>query len=170
MKKVATSLLISGKTKSCGCARLGNKNAVKYGTQYPKRLTQIYRSMKHRCTNPNSDQYELYGGRGITVCNEWLNDPEQFYKWALDSGYDSALTIDRIDVNGNYEPSNCRWATRKEQANNRRNTRELLVDGEKLTISEAARKYNIKRQTLSDRLFKGKWSDKDAVSKKVRGR
>lgn len=81
--------------------------------------------MRQRCGNPQTPNYKYYGGRGIKVCNEWEHDFKTFYDWAMSHGYSDELTIDRIDVNGNYEPSNCQWVTMKEQANNRRKRKEV---------------------------------------------
>lgn len=88
-----------------------------------ERLKRIRNGMIQRCTNPNNQHYASYGGRGVKVWNEWLNNPKAFIKWASENGYADYLSLDRIDPYGNYEPSNCRWATTFTQANNKRNTK-----------------------------------------------
>lgn len=127
--EIRTGNLQSKNTISCGCAKRGNQNARKYDFVVPKRLIQIYSAMKHRCNNPNSRFYKDYGGRGIKVCEEWNTSAESFYLWALANGYADDLTIDRKDVNGNYCSENCKWSTRKEQANNRRNSKGVKHNG-----------------------------------------
>ncbi len=111
--------LICGEIKSCGCW----KNAPKKHGMTVKgkrpRIYGIWEGMKQRCTNPNVDRYPRYGGRGIEVCQEWMNDFEAFYKWAMANGYADDLTIDRIDNDGNYTPDNCRWVTIAENLRNR---------------------------------------------------
>lgn len=113
-----------------------------------------YRSMMDRCYNGKAHNYPLYGGRGICVCEEWF-DIETFANWCEASGYKSGLTIDRIDADGDYTPMNCRWATRKQQANNRRNTVYVTIDGITKTLSEWADFVGISRSTISNRYYDG---------------
>ena len=117
-KCVLETALQQGLTKSCGCLRPGLRNT---------RLYSIWSHMKQRCENPNSNRFCYYGARGIVVCSEWKDDFLAFYQWAMNNGYDDALSIDRIDTNGNYEPSNCRWATATMQNRNRRPTQKRKV-------------------------------------------
>lgn len=140
------SKLKNGHTKSCGCNKeqvkemIGNLNR-KY--KYPnKRLYSIFKLMHRRCTDPNDIRYSSYGGRGIKICKEW-EDYDAFSEWALNNGYNSELTIDRIDVNGDYEPKNCRWITNQKQQNNRRNCHYIEYNGETHTVTEWARILNI---------------------------
>ena len=90
--------------------------------------------MKSRCYNPNSSEYENYGGRGIRICDEWRNDFKPFYIWAVSNGYTDELTIERVNVNGNYEPENCKWASVSEQANNKRNTIKIMYKGRAVSL------------------------------------
>lgn len=112
--------LKNGTVKGCGCLR--GYNNTKHGLCHT-RLHSIWTGMKSRCYRPTAGSYEIYGGRGITVCDEWRDNFKMFYDWAIANGYRDDLTLDRIDPDGNYEPSNCRWATWEQQANNKRNTK-----------------------------------------------
>ena len=108
--------------------------------------------MKRRCYTPSASAYKHYGARGIVVCEEWKNDFISFYNWAIRNGYKENLTIDRINVNGNYEPGNCRWATKKEQANNKRNNNFIKYKDKKLSINQWSEETGIKRGTIAWRL------------------
>ncbi len=125
---------------------------TKHGDRY-SRLYNIWCGMKARCLNENNPSFRFYGGRGIRLCHEW-KDYSRFKKWAIDNGYTDDLTLDRMDVNGNYEPDNCRWATWKEQQNNRRNNHFIELNGEVHTLQEWAAMLGINHSTLLERIEK----------------
>lgn len=155
-KDVTTSNLVGGAVVSCGCY-LSETSAIRAKEQFTKhgmrhtRLYNIWTSMKERCYLKTYEEYKNYGGRGITVCDEWLHDFQSFYDWSMANGYRNDLTIDRIDVNGNYEPSNCRWADWETQHYNKRNTIRINVNGELKTLKEISREYGISQKTLMSR-------------------
>ena len=134
-----------------------------------ERLYTIYQNMIKRCTKDYQHNYNLYGGRGVSVCKEWSDDYIEFRKWALDSGYSEDLSLDRKDCDGNYEPSNCRWATIKEQSSNKRSNRNHTYKGETMNRTEFARKYNIQYETLRGRLNSG-WTIDDAIEVPIKRR
>lgn len=166
-KEVPTSYLTSGDTKSCGCllsdrsrefySKLNKTHGMTHTRLYVK-----WRGMIDRCYNKRTNGYENYGGRGIKVCNEWRNDFKKFYEWANKTGYKNGLTIDRIDVNKDYCPNNCRWATIKEQANNKRNNCYLTYNGKKRTLKQWSEKLNVKYATLKCRKDKG-WKNEEIL-------
>lgn len=118
--------------------------------------------MKDRCYRENDKRYKDYGERGITICQEWLNDFQAFYDWAMANGYREDLTIDRIDVNGNYEPSNCRWVAWEEQARNKRSNRLITIENETLPLVLWLKRVNMKKTTFYHRVKRG-WSEEKAI-------
>jgi len=124
-KVVRRDHLTSNSTRSCGCLEKENRERLAFKVSHGQTKTRLYyvwNTMRMRCRNPNVENYHNYGGRGIKVCDEWNENFEPFCEWAMANGYEEHLTIERIDNDGNYEPSNCKWATYKEQAQNKRNT------------------------------------------------
>lgn len=156
--------LKSGNTKSCGCYKkqaLLQANITHNLTKTP--LYRVWATMKDRCFREKSPKYKDYGGRGITVCDEWLNDFKAFYNWSMANGYKCGLTLDRIDVNGNYEPSNCRWVTINQQANNKRNNIYLTKNGETHLAKEWSEILGINFYTIYSRKKLG-FSDEECLS------
>lgn len=154
-KTVLKENLTSGRQVSCGCwnkeKSIGNKNGIKHG-MHKTRTYSIWRTMRERCNLPSHGAYSRYGKKGISVCERW-ND---FNFFLADMGEcPDNCTIDRIDSKGNYETNNCRWATMKEQQNNRSNNRHLTVFGETKTVSEWADIYKVNKNRIYERLNKG---------------
>lgn len=133
-----------------------------------QRLYRILGQMKNRCNNKKSKDYKSYGARGIKICNEWLNNFMLFYNWSINNGYKENLTIDRIDVNGNYEPNNCRWVDLETQANNKRNNKLITYNGKTQTLSQWAKELKIKYSTLNNRINTNKWDIEKAFTQPLR--
>lgn len=149
---VLGSYLKNGHTKSCGCLKI--KRFIKHNLANT-RLNKIWSGMKDRCYNPNNNRYKDYGERGIRVCDKWVNDFKAFYDWAMANGYADKLSIDRINVNGNYEPANCRFTDTKTQGRNRRNNVIVEYHGEKICLAEAAEMSGINKETFMKRYQRG---------------
>lgn len=145
---VQISSLNSGSSKSCGCLLI--ESHTTHGFSYT-RIYRIFAAMLSRCYNSNTIAYKDYGGRGITICDQWYNENGfiNFYNWSLNNGYNDNLSIDRIDNNLNYSPENCRWTTPINQSNNRRNNHNIDLLGNIFTMSEISRQYNIPYAKLS---------------------
>lgn len=175
-KKIRLNGLRTGQTKSCGClqkekARKTGKTLKEYRTTHGltnHNLFSKWHSIKTRCLNSNSRCFPNYGGRGIKICAEWESDFGNFYNWAINNGYREGLTIDRIDNDGNYEPSNCRWVTMKENERNRGNLKLSMIDAINIrnahllncfTQREIAEGYGVGIATISNIINNKVWVD-----------
>lgn len=158
---VSQGQLTCGKTKSCGCMQ-----SLYFETKHKMAHTRLYNTwenMRKRCYKKQDKHYKWYGARGIKTCEEWKNDFVPFMNWALNNGYNEKLTLDRIDVNKDYTPENCRWVNWITQQRNKRSNHLLTYKNKTLCISEWADIYNINRSTLSYRIKKG-WSIEKALN------
>lgn len=146
--------------------RFGPQNGrYKHGLR-KTRLFRIWANMKSRCYNPNVRSYARYGGRGITVCEEWLKDFQTFFQWAVTHGYQDDLTLDRMDNDKGYSPDNCRWATAHEQRCNNSRTHLVTLNGVTLPLDEWSNRRGLNPKTVRDRLKRG-WSYERALSEPV---
>lgn len=156
---VYSSNLKGGVSKSCGC--LARERAVETNTKHGQSRTRLYHIWQHliqRCENENVKDYYRYGGRGVSVCDEW-HDFEAFRDWSLKNGYDDTLSIDREDVDSDYSPRNCRWVDQITQQNNKRNNRLITFNGTTHTLAEWSRIFNVNYQSLCGRINRGDMRD-----------
>ena len=142
------SAILRGTVKTCGCAR------GLFNTAIERKLIRKYDSMMHRCYSPKASHYDDYGGRGISVCDEWRNSQRSFIDWSIENGYEPGLSLERVDVNGPYSPSNCKWIDLSLQARNRRTSHFVEVNGERKTIAEWAEILGMKYITLYNYLWR----------------
>lgn len=133
-----------GSTRSCGCLKR-ETSAKRFRTHgfSNSKLHGVWATMKARCYNDTQDSYKFYGGRGIKVCDEWREDFVPFLNWAMENGYEEGLSLDRIDPEVDYGPDNCRWATSKQQARNKRNTNYIHYAGDRLSLNDMCEKHGI---------------------------
>ena len=156
---VFSANLLRNHTKSCGCLKFQQGRNIKHGFSGTS-LNGIFFGIKSRCYVKSCKEYKYYGGRGIKMCDEWLNNQKSFYDWAINNGYKKGLTIERINVNGNYEPNNCKWIERKEQSKNRRTNISITYNGETRILSDWSKIAGIDYRTIKDRIRKFGMCDK----------
>lgn len=159
----ANNLRRENGTRTCGCSKVGHATHGKRHT----RMYGIWLGMKTRCYNKNRRQYKDYGGRGVAVCDEWKDDFQAFYNWAMSHGYNDTLTIDRIDNDGNYEPSNCRWVNWTMQQNNKRTNVNITFNGVTKTIAQWAKQLNIDYDKLQYRKSIEYFFIRDCISRSM---
>lgn len=162
---VMASKLKSGHTQSCGCLQRERfseavaRASMTHGMSNTKSYN-VWRNIKSRCLNPSDINFEYYGGRGVTICDEWRDSFEAFHDWLTENGYredsvrNNTFTVDRIDVNGNYDPGNCRIVSMDIQANNKRTNRYITFNNETHTCAEWARKLNMNYKAFMDRVYR----------------
>jgi len=160
---VAGANLRVGYTKSCGCLKEELNTGLTLQNGKPSRLYRIWSTMKQRCLNSNHPKHDCYGGRGIKIYAEWM-EFKAFHDWAMSNGYQDNLTIDRINNDGHYGPDNCRWATLKEQARNRRDNRNIVYQGDTKTMTEWSEILGMNYNTLRSRIDVG-WTVEKAFNK-----
>lgn len=170
-KVIAGGKLFSGHTKSCGCLQKERTSEakVKHGLYFNDsgkraKLYRVWIGIKERCTNPNNKKYSDYGGRGISISNEWI-DYINFHNWAIGNGYCEGLTIERIDVNGNYEPNNCKWIPQSEQSKNRRDCHRIEFNGSIRLLTDVCSELGINNKAVAQRLRRG-WDVQKALTTK----
>lgn len=150
------SEVISNHSRSCGCYRRDRtKEALRKHGKSNDSIYKVWAGAKRRCTNENDSGYKNYGGRGITMCAEWIDNSSAFMQWALSNGYRQGLDIDRIDNNGDYSPENCRFVSRTENMRNNRRNRIIEYNGLSLPVSEMCERLNLKYSVVNKRLWRG---------------
>lgn len=157
--------LKSGAVKSCGCLRHEAQN--KTHDMSKTRLYREWASIKSRCVYKSSKTFKSYGGRGITICDEWMNSFEVFRDWALSHGYADNLTIERVDNDGNYCPENCKWIPKKEQARNRRSCYSITYNGKTQNLVDWCNELNLDYKMIHNRIHKLSWNFERAISEPI---
>lgn len=165
VKSIRSDALLSAATTSCGCAKK-KQDAINLSKHHSHKMSgtriySIWQGMKGRCFNEKDARYSSYGGRGIIVCDEWKNDFTSFYNWAIGNGYSDSLTIERINNDGNYEPSNCRWATNEEQCNNRRTNIKIKIGNSERTLKEWCDIFELDYKTINARYHRNEFNGID---------
>lgn len=176
VKEVRSDSLVVGKTTSCGCFNREIVSSIfSRGGFSNTRLYQTWENMKARCLNPNNPRFKYYGARGISVCEDWIEDFSAFRNWAINNGWNdyhekNEISLDRIDVNGDYTPENCRWADYNTQQNNKTVSVRWDYKGTKYTLIELSETFNINIMALRSRLYTQRLPVEEAVEKPLRKR
>lgn len=172
VKSVRSDNLIAGRIQSCGCMkREQDRENLTANHKHKMSHTRIYKCwqhMKRRCYSPQDKRYNHYGGRGITVCDEWRDDFNAFYKWAIENGYSDDLTIDRIDNDKGYSPDNCRWADTTTQSRNRSCTIKITIGYSTRNLSEWCEIFDLDYKTIAARYHEGNKRGLDDLFKPIR--